>query len=534
MHSIRFRLSVLYIVVVTLILAISGIYSQYQLSKELEMRFDQLRHGVVTRLQISLPSALWDLDEAKVNSIIEAEMLPPEVRGIRVFDSAVSLFAGKVRDEQGKIASARPDFKIDGLPYESSLYFRSNVERSGDDAQQRALVGKAVVYFSREKIDAALTAELVRKIIEVVVVDCVLLFALILSLRLVFDPLSRLRDALFDLARHDSDEVEELREERRDEFGEVIRGFNSIQRKVKSVIERRRQAEEEARAAEEDARQATRKAEKALAELKEAQESLLQSEKLASLGGLVAGVAHEINTPVGVTLTSASVLKQASEQIRSVMSSGQVKKSEINAYIDTADESARLIMTNADRAAHLIQSFKQIAADQTSEIRRRFDLKQYIEEVITSLHPKIKHTHVTVRIHCDQQIEIDGYPGAFAQVITNLTINALTHAFQAEQEGHIDIRAEESNDWVEVSFEDDGVGIPPEFQAKIFDPFFTTRRGQGGTGLGLNIVYNIITKQFGGTVHTRSEVGKGTCFILRFPPVAPESGVPSVGLPRVD
>ncbi|MBB5017551.1 signal transduction histidine kinase [Chitinivorax tropicus] len=533
MHSIRFRLSVLYIVVVTLILAISGAYSQYQLSKELEQRFDQLRHGVVTRLQISLPSALWDLDEAKVNSIIEAEMLPVEVRGIRVFDSAVSLFAGKMRDEQGKIVTVKPQLKIDGLPYESNLYFRSNVERGNDDATQRALVGKAVVYFSREKIDATLTAELIRKLIEVVVVDCVLLFALILSLRLVFDPLARLRDALFDLARHDSDEVEELQEERRDEFGDVIRGFNSIQRKVKSVIERRRQAEEEARSAEEEARQATRKAESALEELKEAQESLLQSEKLASLGGLVAGVAHEINTPVGVTLTSASVLKQASEQIRAVMASGQIKKSEINAYIDTADESARLIMTNADRAAHLIQSFKQIAADQTSEIRRQFDLKQYIEEVITSLHPKIKHTHVTVHVLCEQRIEIDGYPGAFAQVITNLIINALTHAFPDEREGRINIHADLMTDWVEVRFEDDGVGIPQEFQARIFDPFFTTRRGQGGTGLGLNIVYNIITKQFGGTIHARSEVGKGTAFILRFPLTAPEGNSNSIGLPRV-
>lgn len=512
MHSIRTRLSVLFILIVTVILGLSGIYSHYQLSRELDRRFEQLRHGLITRLQISLPSALWDLDEAKVNSIIAAEMLAPEVRGIRVYDSAVNLFTGKMHDDAGKVVPVAPSVKISGQQVETDLYFQGG--GGSDAAGQSTRVGRVVVYFSREDIDAALRAEWLHKAAEVLVVDVGLVLALILSLRMAFDPLEQLRDALFDLAQHDSEEVEELPDNRRDEFGDVVRGFNQIQRKLKSVIERRRQAEHEAL-------EASRKTEQAYVELKAAQDSLLQSEKLASLGGLVAGVAHEINTPVGVSLTSASVLKEATEHIRRSLDEGAVRKSEITAYIDTADESARLIMTNAERAAHLIQSFKQIAADQTSEVRRKFDLREYIDEVITSLHPKIKHTKAQIEVSCPSDVLMDGYPGAFAQVLTNLTINALTHAFEPDQPGTISIRAALQDSLINLEFADDGKGIGADNLSRIFDPFFTTRRGQGGTGLGLNIVYNIITQQFGGTIAVHSELGHGTRFTLRFPQVAP-------------
>ncbi|MEW9899756.1 ATP-binding protein [Chitinivorax sp. PXF-14] len=512
MHSIRTRLSVLFILIVSVILGLSGIYSHYQLSRDLDRRFEQLRHGLITRLQISLPSALWDLDEAKVNSIIAAEMLAPEVRGIRVYDSAVNLFTGKMRDDAGKVVPVPPSVKISGQQVETDLYFQGG--GVSDATGQSTQVGRVVVYFSREDIDAALRAEWLRKVAEVLVVDVGLVLALILSLRMAFDPLEQLRDALFDLAQHDSEEVEELPDNRRDEFGDVVRGFNQIQRKLKSVIERRRQAEHEAR-------EASRKTEQAYVELKAAQDSLLQSEKLASLGGLVAGVAHEINTPVGVSLTSASVLKEATEHIRRSLDEGAVRKSEITAYIDTADESARLIMANAERAAHLIQSFKQIAADQTSEVRRKFDLHEYIDEVITSLHPKIKHTKAQIEVTCPNNVLMDGYPGAFAQVLTNLTINALTHAFEPDLPGTISIQVALHDSMISLEFSDDGKGIGADNLSRIFDPFFTTRRGQGGTGLGLNIVYNIITQQFGGAIAVQSELGRGTRFTLRFPQVAP-------------
>ncbi len=513
MHGIRVRLNVLFVVIVTLVLTISGGYSQYKLNRELEDRYSQLRHGVVTRLQISLPSALWDLDKAKVGSILDAEMLPLDVLAIRVYDASVGMFAGKMRDHAGMVVNSTADAKIAGTVVEAQLTFRGN---GGENGILKAMpVGKVVINFNRDQIDATLRDALIRKIIEIILLDVILVLALSLSLHMVFEPLRQLRDGMFELANSETQEVQELPTHSRDEFGEVIDGFNRIQRKLKTIIELTRQAEEAAQKSQQETAQAYE-------DLRQAQNSLLQAERLASLGALVAGVAHEINTPVGITLTSASVLHDATVAIQATVSGGGIKKSDILSYLSTASESSRLILSNADRAAHLIQSFKQIAVDQTSEARRRFDLKQYIDEVIMSLSPRLRQTRVKVEVSCPPDLAIDSYPGAFAQMLTNLTMNALTHAFDNMNEGEITINVEVNQGWVNLQFADNGKGIVKEHLDKIFDPFFTTKRSHGGTGLGLNIVYNLVVKQFGGTIVVDSELGKGAQFTVRFPQVAPK------------
>jgi two-component system NtrC family sensor kinase len=513
MHGIRVRLNVLFVVIVTLVLTISGGYSQFKLNRELEDRYAQLRLGVVTRLQISLPSALWDLDKTKVGSILEAEMLPPDVLAIRVFDASVGMFAGKLRNSDGILVNSSADAKIAGTVVEAPLTFRGN---GGENGILKAMpVGRVVINFNRDQIDATLRAALTRKVIEIILLDVILTLALSLSLHMVFEPLRQLRDGMFELANSETQEVQELPTHSRDEFGEVIDGFNRIQRKLKSIIEHIRKAEEAAQKSQQETVQAYE-------DLRQAQNSLLQAERLASLGALVAGVAHEINTPVGITLTSASVLHDATVAIQATVAGGGIKKSDILSYLSTASESSRLILSNADRAAHLIQSFKQIAVDQTSEARRRFDLKQYIDEVIMSLSPRLRQTRVKVEVDCPIDLAIDSYPGAFAQMLTNLTMNALTHAFDNMNEGEIAIKVEVSQGWVILQFADNGKGIVKEHLDKIFDPFFTTKRSHGGTGLGLNIVYNLVVKQFGGTIVVDSELGKGAQFTVRFPQVAPK------------
>ncbi|HYD32710.1 MAG TPA: PAS domain S-box protein [Azospirillaceae bacterium] len=260
--------------------------------------------------------------------------------------------------------------------------------------------------------------------------------------------------------------------------------------------------------------------------LRAAQEGLIQAEKMASLGGLVAGVAHEINTPIGSALTASSHLSERTEGFSCLFESGTLRKSDAQGYIKLALETTTIITSNISRAAELIQSFKQVAVDQSSDERRRFKMRGYIDEVLTSLRPRLRKAAHSVAVDCPMEMEVDTYPGALFQVLTNLVMNALVHAFAEGQTGGIIITVGEPADGeVELRFADSGRGIPKNHLARIFDPFFTTRRGSGGTGLGLHIVFNIVTRRLGGTIKCDSTEGRGTTFTIRFPRVAPAEAV---------
>lgn len=264
-------------------------------------------------------------------------------------------------------------------------------------------------------------------------------------------------------------------------------------------------------------------AEAALAEAQKARRELMLAEQMAALGGLVAGVAHEINTPVGTALTAVTLLEERTRHFRALVESGQLRKADLARYLDMASETAALTLSNIQRAAALIQSFKQVAVDQTSDERRRFDLAAYVSEVVTSLTPQLRKSAATVALEIPEGIEMDSFPGALSQVVTNFIMNALTHAFAPGQEKAAEIRisAAARGDGLDLVVADNGRGMAAEILARIFEPFFTTRRGEGGTGLGLHIVYNLVTQRLGGTIDAQSTPGAGTRFTVGLPVVAP-------------
>ncbi|WP_454018102.1 PAS domain S-box protein [Azospirillum sp. Marseille-Q6669] len=280
--------------------------------------------------------------------------------------------------------------------------------------------------------------------------------------------------------------------------------------------------------AEERAHAAREEAERALHDLKEAQAHLIQSEKMAALGSLVAGVAHEINTPIGIALTGASLMAERTRVIRRDFEAGTLRRPDFADFLDMAGEAAHLMLLNIDRAAQLIQSFKQIAVDQASEERRVFDLRDYIDEVLRSLGVRIKRAAHGVEVDCPADLLIDGYPGALSQVLTNLVMNSIIHGYAPGQHGTLRVTARAvGGDEVELIYADDGRGIPSELHGKVFEPFFTTSRGTGGSGLGLNIVYNIATRRLRGRIALDSAPGRGAAFTLRFPRVAPAERPPA-------
>lgn len=246
--------------------------------------------------------------------------------------------------------------------------------------------------------------------------------------------------------------------------------------------------------------------------LRKAQDQLIQSEKMASLGSLVAGVAHEINTPVGIGVSLSSNMKEATEDIKKAFNGGRMTKSDLEKFIALTVDSTDMILSNLRRASELVASFKKVAVDQSLEEHRNFNVKEYVREILTSLHSRIKVSHASIELDIADNLEIYSDPGSFSQILTNLVINSLVHGFPDNQEGIIKIVVYRRDDDIYLEFSDNGVGIPDELQKKVFDPFFTTKRGQGGSGLGLNIVYNLVTTKLGGTIECKSKPGSGTSF----------------------
>jgi len=269
-------------------------------------------------------------------------------------------------------------------------------------------------------------------------------------------------------------------------------------------------------------RKAKDAAEAALRNLRETQNSLIEAEKLAALGRLVAGVAHEVNNPVGISLTVASSLERKTALFTDEVGRGNLKRSSLNEFLETSRDAASQLVANLNRAAELIQSFKQVAADRNYSDQRIFDLGDLTEQVVMSLRPGLRKHHLTLSVDCQPNLTMNSYPGPYGQVLTNLFLNSVAHAFPDGKPGAVDIQVRESGkDNVEILFSDNGCGMSLDVRRRAFDPFFTTRRDQGGTGLGLHIVYSIVTNRLGGRLDLDSEPGGGTRIQIILPRVAP-------------
>jgi signal transduction histidine kinase len=276
------------------------------------------------------------------------------------------------------------------------------------------------------------------------------------------------------------------------------------------------------RKTEDELRASKEKAEGALLELNTAQQNLIDAERLAALGGLVAGVAHEVNNPIGISLTVASSYSRRAEMFEAELrSDSPLRRSQLEEFVRTSRDAAAQLVANLHRAAELIQSFKQVAVDRSHAERRQFSLSEATDQIIASLRPVLKKAPIALTVEVPEGLVIDGYPGSYGQILTNLFLNAANHAFADGRSGAITITAKPRGaDDVEIIFADNGAGMTPDVQRQAFDPFFTTRRNEGGTGLGLHIVYNLVTQQLGGRMMLDSRLGQGTTFRIIMPRAA--------------
>jgi len=301
----------------------------------------------------------------------------------------------------------------------------------------------------------------------------------------------------------------------RDEIGEMARAVAVFRENAIA----KRKAEDELRASKD-------RAEKALEDLREAQQNLIAAEKLAALGGLVAGVAHEVNNPIGISLTVASSFARRCDEFAKEVGSGPLRRSRLDEFLEGGRDAANQLVANLQRAGELVQSFKQVAVDRSHADRRPFDLRESTDQIVASLRPVLKKSQITLSVDVPPGISMDSYPGSYGQVLTNLFLNSVVHAFPDGRAGSVVVEARQVRDDVDIFVSDDGVGMSDEIQRRAFDPFFTTRRAEGGTGLGLHIIFNLVTQQLGGRLAFESRLGWGTRFRITLPRVAPGESVP--------
>lgn len=257
---------------------------------------------------------------------------------------------------------------------------------------------------------------------------------------------------------------------------------------------------------------------KTITELEKTRDELIQSEKMASLGRLVSGFAHEINTPIGIAVTASSTLNDACGTIMDMLSQEEVEEEDLVANLDTIGEAADLALSNLRRAADLVSSFKRTSIDQTAETPRLFDVCEVLHDVVVSMGSAFRGAKIDIQVDCPDTINTYGYPGALSQILTNLMMNSLIHGFDdGKQAGQINIRALAKEGKARLEYEDTGNGMDETVAQNLFEPFFTTRRAKGGTGLGMYICYNLIANRLKGDIHCDSTPGNGTRFFISFP-----------------
>lgn len=279
----------------------------------------------------------------------------------------------------------------------------------------------------------------------------------------------------------------------------------------------------ERKRAEREIRSARDAAETALRHLRDIQHSLIEAEKLAALGRMVAGVAHEINSPLGSSLTIASTLQRKAELIAAEVARGDLRRSTLSEFLELVSNASAQLVSNLGRAAERVQSFKQVAADQIESHRRRFDASELTGQVLAQFARQLRERDISLNLRCEPNLAMDSYPGLFGQALTNLAVNSMTHAFSGGRKGNIDVSVRAAGPGhIEVLFTDDGYGMGPDVERRAFDPFFTTRRHDGASGLGLHIVHSIVVDRLGGQLRLESKPGAGTTVRLVLPRMAPD------------
>ena len=487
-----------------------------------------------------IADAMWRFNDDIMRGILAGMKELPIVVGIKVVDDQGKLVraVGTVLDEQGRRMTAlrdgrlAPPAKSEGLLEEIFSREFPIVYAMENGSMQH--IGKWTVYSNRGIIVSQVEYGFLLILVNSVIKTLALWFIFMLVVRRwLGKPLTQLSEYvgtlnIDNLGSHPL----VLQDSGKTELNLLADKVNQMTEKIRVGLEEKGVLYEELAALNESLERRVAERTEALARdrqqladaletVQRAQDELARSERLAALGSMVAGIAHELNTPIGNSLIAASTLTDSVRSLAGSYESG-LRKSDMAKFLNDAEGVGELLTRNIVRAANLVSSFKQVAVDRTSSQRRKFDLGSVVEENINTLAPVLRKTPYEIDVRVASLIAMDSYPGPLGQVLNTLVNNALVHAFHGRDHGKLTIAVPvPDGDTVDLIVMDDGRGIPPEHINRIFDPFFTTRMSEGSSGLGLNIVHNIVTTILGGKIHVESQVGAGTVFRVTIPLDAP-------------
>ncbi|WP_229214795.1 sensor histidine kinase [Duganella sp. HH101] len=536
---------------VTVVVTLVQLAAEYKHTKErvvLEIRAMQQTFGP------GIADAMWRFNEDILRGILSGMSELPVVAGIKVADDHGKLVraVGTVLDGGVKL-HAGADGQLQREPDSDALFAEVFSQDFpivfNDENGQSRVIGTWTVYSNQRIIVKQVEYGFFLILVNSVIKTCALWFIFLFVVRRYLgQPLRQLSQFVGQLNIDNlGDRVFVLNDRGQHELHQLTNKLNEMVANIKASVAENEQLYRQLQVEQTATRQLNETLERRVAErtadlvtankdlaqaldtLRIAQGELVNSEKLAALGSLVAGVAHELNTPIGNGLLAATVLADKTRQFSSDYSSGLTRRT-TEAYISDMTQITELVVRNIARSAELVTSFKQVAVDQTSSQRRRFLLASVVSENIKALLPTINKTAFTVEQAVPGDIDMDSYPGPIGQVLINLVNNAIVHGFEGRSQGTITIDAALAEPgWLELRISDDGVGIVAEHIGRIYDPFFTTKLGAGSSGLGLNISHNIVTGLLGGKIRVNSQAGNGTTFILHLPLIAPYSTASSSG-----
>jgi len=525
-NIINRRLAIRIILFSTLITIFITLFQLYSDFKSDVGRIHQQHDNIVSSFVPTLASNLWAFDEEQIQSQVKGIASLPDIAYV-----AVNSIHGDEWQE-GIYGDSTVIEKIIPIEYErfnsrqvilGTLMIRSNLTNIYIE-----LFKKALIILLSNAVKTFFVAGFIMYLVE----------------RMITKPLQDITESFCGATierKFQPMELNRPHKYKNDEIDQVASAINAMWRDLKNSYDSLRESETELTKAvnerdrlleaeltfkenlEIKVEERTRELQQSIEELDLTQKSMIEREKMASLGDVVAGLCHEINTPLGVCVTVASSLSDYNREFKNTLSEDALKKSDLDNYVNSIAEAENLLNSSLHRAADLMGHFKQVAVDQTSSHRRYFDLAEMLEEVLIIVKPAFKNEKFRLNLHCEKGVDMDSYPGPLNQVMTNLIYNAMDHGFQDRESGCVNIIAETMSDDNEVliEFSDDGAGIEEKNIGKIFNPFFTTKPGRGGTGLGLNITYNIVTNILGGSITVHSCEGEGATFRIKIPKTAP-------------